>query len=55
MPALYLVLCAALVAAIAYRTYGVFLAARVATLDDLRATPAHTARASSATSPSRLS
>ncbi|MFN8587044.1 MAG: carbon starvation protein A [Candidatus Eisenbacteria bacterium] len=44
MPALYLVLCAALVAAIAYRTYGAFLAARVATLDDLRATPAHTAR-----------
>ncbi len=44
MPALYLVLCAALVAAIAYRTYGVFLAARVATLDDLRTTPAHAAR-----------
>src|SRR5437867_9795851 len=32
----------ALVALIAYRTYGAFLAARVATLDDLRATPAHT-------------
>ncbi len=42
MPALYLVLCAALVAVIAYRTYGAFLAARVAVLDDLRTTPAHT-------------
>ncbi len=42
MPALYLVLCAVLVAAIAYRTYGAFLAAKVATLDDLRRTPAHT-------------
>src|SRR6185295_11355172 len=29
---------------IAYRTYGAFLAAKVATLDDLRATPAHTRR-----------
>ncbi len=44
MPALYLVLCSALVAIIAYRTYGAFLAARVATLDDLRRTPAHTRR-----------
>jgi carbon starvation protein len=42
MPALYLVLCAVLVAVIAYRTYGAFLAAKVATLDDLRRTPAHT-------------
>jgi carbon starvation protein len=44
LPALYLVACAALIAVIAYHTYGVFLAARVATLDDLRATPAHTSR-----------
>ena len=44
MPALYLVVCAALVALIGYRTYGSFLAARVATLDDLRITPAHTQR-----------
>ncbi len=44
MPALYLVLVSALVAIIAYRTYGAFLAAKVATLDDLRATPAHTLR-----------
>src|SRR5262245_31099371 len=44
MPALYLVVVSALVALIAYRTYGAFLAARVATLDDLRATPAHTQR-----------
>jgi carbon starvation protein len=44
MPALYLVVCAALVAIIGYRTYGSFLAARVATLDDLRVTPAHTQR-----------
>ena len=36
MPALYLVIVSALVALIAYRTYGAFLAARVATLDDLR-------------------
>ncbi len=42
MPALYLVIVSALVALIAYRTYGAFLAARVATLDDLRRTPAHT-------------
>ena len=42
MPALYLVVCAALVAVIAYRSYGAFLAAKVATLDDLRRTPAHT-------------
>lgn len=42
MPAIYLVVCAALLAMIAYRTYGAFLAARVATLDDLRPTPAHT-------------
>ncbi|NOT33986.1 MAG: carbon starvation protein A [Candidatus Eisenbacteria bacterium] len=44
MPALYLVVISALVAIIAYRTYGAFLAARVATLDDLRRTPAHTQR-----------
>ena len=44
MPALYLVLCSALVGVIAYRTYGVFLAARVATLDDRRLTPAHARR-----------
>jgi carbon starvation protein len=42
LPALYLVVASALVALIAYRTYGAFLAARVATLDDLRRTPAHT-------------
>jgi carbon starvation protein len=41
MPALYLVVVSALVAIIAYRTYGAFLAAKVATLDDLRRTPAH--------------
>ena len=44
MPALYLVIVSALVAIIAYRTYGAFLAARVATLDDLRRTPAHAQR-----------
>jgi carbon starvation protein len=44
VPALYLVLCSALVAVIAYRTYGAFLAAKVLTLDDLRRTPAHTQR-----------
>jgi len=44
MPALYLVVVSALVAVIAYRTYGAFLAAKVATLDDLRSTPAHTRR-----------
>jgi carbon starvation protein len=44
VPALYLVVVSALVAIIAYRTYGAFLAARVATLDDLRSTPAHTRR-----------
>src|SRR5262245_44379352 len=42
MPALYLVIVSALVALIAYRTYGAFLAARVARLDDRRRTPAHT-------------
>ncbi len=42
MPALYLVIVSALVAILAYRTYGAFLAAKVATLDDLRATPART-------------
>src|SRR5262245_19821745 len=42
MPALYLVVASALLAVIAYRTYGAFLAAKVATLDDLRRTPAHT-------------
>ncbi len=41
MPALYLVLVSGLVAILAYRTYGALLAARVATLDDLRVTPAH--------------
>ena len=44
MPALYLVVVSALVALIAYRTYGAFLAAKVATLDDLRVTPAHRLR-----------
>ncbi|TMQ73095.1 MAG: carbon starvation protein A [Candidatus Eisenbacteria bacterium] len=44
MHALYLVVASALVAIIAYRTYGAFLAAKVATLDDLRRTPAHTMR-----------
>jgi len=44
VPALYLVVVSALVAIIAYRTYGAFLAAKVATLDDLRRTPAHTHR-----------
>jgi carbon starvation protein len=44
VPALYLVLCAALVAVIAHRTYGAFLAARVLALDDLRRTPAHARR-----------
>jgi carbon starvation protein len=44
VPALYLVIASALVALIAYRTYGAFLAARVATIDDLRRTPAHTMR-----------
>src|SRR5213592_4822085 len=44
MPALYLVVVSALVALIAYRTYGAFLAAKVATLDDLRRTPAHALR-----------
>lgn len=44
MHAIYLVVCAALVGAIAYRTYGAFLAAKVATLDDLRRTPAHANR-----------
>jgi carbon starvation protein len=39
MPLLLVVLC---VLAIAYRYYSAFLAARVATLDDLRVTPAHT-------------
>ena len=42
MPALYLVVVSALVALLAYRTYGAFLAAKVLTLDDLRRTPAHT-------------
>jgi carbon starvation protein len=44
LPALYLVVASALVAIVAYRTYGAFLAARIATLDDLRRTPAHTMR-----------
>jgi carbon starvation protein len=42
LPALYLIIVSALVAIIGYRVYGAFLAARVATLDDLRRTPAHT-------------
>jgi len=42
LPALYLVIVSGLVALLAYRTYGAFLAAKVATLDDLRRTPAHT-------------
>jgi carbon starvation protein len=44
LPALYLIIVSALVALIAYRTYGAFLAAKVATLDDLRRTPAHRLR-----------
>ncbi|HTO92396.1 MAG TPA: carbon starvation protein A [Candidatus Sulfotelmatobacter sp.] len=44
MPALYLVVISALAAVVGYRTYGAFLAARVATLDDLKTTPAHTRR-----------
>jgi len=44
LPALYLVVISALAAVIGYRTYGAFLAARVATLDDLKTTPAHTRR-----------
>ena len=44
MPALYLVVVAALVMFIGYRYYGAFLAAKVAVVDDLRATPAHTRR-----------
>ena len=44
MPALYLLVCSALFAMIAYRTYGAFLAARVAVVDDLRRTPAHLRR-----------
>jgi carbon starvation protein len=42
VPALYLVIVSALVALIAYRTYGAFIAARALTLDDRRRTPAHT-------------
>src|SRR3984957_13370646 len=38
MPILLVILC---LMAIAYRYYSAFLAAKVATLDDLRATPAH--------------
>jgi carbon starvation protein len=41
LPAIYLVVVSALVAWLAYRTYGAFLAAKVMTLDDLRRTPAH--------------
>jgi len=44
VPALYLVVCAVLVLVAGYRFYGAFLAAKVLTLDDLRATPAHTMR-----------
>jgi len=44
VPALYLVVCAVLVLLLGYRFYGAFLAARLATIDDLRSTPAHTQR-----------
>jgi len=44
VPALYLVVCAVLVLLLGYRFYGAFLAARLATLDDLRTTPAHLQR-----------
>jgi len=44
LPALYLVVCAVLVLFLGYRFYGAFLAAKVATVDDLRSTPAHTLR-----------
>jgi carbon starvation protein len=41
MTALPIMLCVLLVLAIAYRYYSAFLAAKVATLDDSRITPAH--------------
>src|SRR5436190_20538143 len=44
MPALPLMLTALLVAALAYRYYSAFLAARVMVLDDARVTPAHRLR-----------
>jgi len=42
MPALYLLLVAALVFALAYRYYGAFITARVLVVDASRPTPAHT-------------
>ncbi len=42
MNALFLLLTALLVLALAYRYYGAFLAAKVVALDDSRTTPAHT-------------
>src|SRR6266436_5140505 len=42
MPALYLVITAFCVGAIAYRFYSAFIAAKVMVLDDSRKTPAHT-------------
>ena len=42
MNALYLLIPALCIIAIAYRYYSAFLAARVAVLDDSRVTPAHT-------------
>lgn len=44
MHSIWLVLVSLAVFAIAYRTYAVFLAARVAVLDDSRPTPSHTLR-----------
>ena len=41
MPALYLVIPALCVGAIAYRYYSAFIAAKVMVLDDTRQTPAH--------------
>ena len=41
MPALYLVIVAFCVGAIAYRFYSAFIAAKVMVLDDSRTTPAH--------------
>jgi carbon starvation protein len=42
MPALYLVIAAFAIGAIAYRFYSAFIAAKVLVLDDSRKTPAHT-------------
>src|SRR5262245_47630380 len=44
MSSLWLLLVAAAAFAVAYRFYGAFLAARVAVLNDARATPAHRLR-----------